>query len=232
MKPFEDRRVREALTIALDRKGITEFIWYGLNDLVNSPILASSWAYEKDVVNYPYDPERAKVLLAEAGYADGLTFDLLFEADEGVKRWVEAAKQMWSKVGVKVNLVSKEWGAFFADVRKGAFQVSAFQWVGQYDPDSGVYRQFHSSTMAPNGYNFTFYSSPELDTLLEKGRTSLDRVQRGDYYRKAQRIITQECLYLYLGDYRKILAARPEVKNFHYSPYTYLRDLTKTTVDR
>ena len=134
-KPFDDPRVRRAMTLALNRQEITDFVWYGLNKLVNSPIIQRSWAYNPEVTNYPYDPAKAKELLAEAGYPDGFTVKLYHEADENVKKWVEIAQQQWAAVGIKVELMSKEWGAFFNDITAGKYDLCAWQWIGQSDPD-------------------------------------------------------------------------------------------------
>lgn len=229
-KPFGDKRVREALTLALNRKEITEFVWYGLNALVNSPIISRSWAYEPKVKNYGYDVARAKKLLAEAGYPDGFSFDFYCEADENVKKYVEIAQQQWSQIGVKANIVTKEWGAFFTDITSGKFEVCAWQWVGQHDPDAATYRMFHTNNLAPNGYNWVYYKNAKLDDILVKARTTSNIKTRTELYKEAQRIVTEDFVYIYLGEYKKFLASSQKVKDFVYSPYSLLRGITKTTI--
>ena len=230
-KPFDDPRVRRAMTLALNRQEITDFVWYGLNKLVNSPIIQRSWAYNPEVTNYPYDPAKAKELLAEAGYPDGFTVKLYHEADENVKKWVEIAQQQWAAVGIKVELMSKEWGAFFNDITAGKYDLCAWQWIGQSDPDGGMYRMFHSSNFAPHGYNWIFYKNDQVDKLLETGRTVLDPGKRTEAYQEAQKILTDDCVYIYLADYRKSMAMSPKVKGFTYSPYNHLRSLATASLE-
>jgi ABC-type transport system substrate-binding protein len=231
-KPFDDKRVREALTLALNRAEITEFVWYGLNKLVNSPIIPNSWAYEPNVKNYGQDIERAKELLKEAGYPNGFKFEFFCEADENVKKFVEVVQQQWAQIGADATIVSKEWGAFFADTTSGKFDVAAMQWVGQHDPDAATYRMFHTNNLAPNGYNFVFYQNDRLDEVLSKARTISDMKERAELYKEAQRIVTDDFVYIYLAEYKKFLAASPRINNFTYSPYCLLRNITKTTISQ
>ncbi|GHV42151.1 ABC transporter substrate-binding protein [Synergistales bacterium] len=229
-KPFDDKRVREALTLAINRAEITDFVWYGLNKLLNSPIIPNSWAYEPNVKNYGQDVERAKQLLKDAGYPDGFEFEFYCEADENVRKYVEIVQQQWAQVGVKSKIVTKEWGAFFTDITSGKYDVCAWQWVGQHDPDAATYRMFHTNNLAPEGYNWVFYKNDRVNEILFKARTVSDIEERAALYREAQRIVTDDFVYLYLGEYKKFLAAAPRVNNFTYSPYCLLRNITKTTI--
>ena len=229
-KPFDDKRVREALTLAINRAEITEFVWYGLNKLLNGPLLPHSWAYEPAVKNYGQDVERAKQLLKEAGYPDGFTFEFYCEADENVRKYSEIIQQQWEQIGVKSTLVMKEWGAFFTDITSGKFDVCAWQWVAQHDPDMATYRMFHTNNLAPNGYNWIFYKNDRIDEILYKARTVSNVEERTKLYQECQRIVTDDFVYIYLGEYKKFLAASPRVKDFSYSPYSLLRNVTKTTL--
>ena len=230
-KPFDDVRVREALTLAINREEITDFVWYGLNKLVNGPIIERSWAYEPNVKNYGQDVARAKQLLKEAGYEKGFSFDFYCEADENVKKYVEIVQQQWAQIGVKSNIVTKEWGAFFTDITSGKYDVCAWQWVGQHDPDAATYRMFHTNNTAPEGYNWVFFKDDRLDEILYKARTINDTDERAKLYQEAQRIVTDNFVYIYLGEYKKILAASTKVHGFSYSPYCLLRYNTKATID-
>lgn len=228
--PFNDRRVREAMTLALNRSEIVEFVWYGQNLLLNSPIIPDSWAYEPRVKNYGQDIQRAKELLAEAGYPNGFEFQLSLEADENVKKFVEIAQQQWLQIGLKGNMVAKEWGAFFNDITSGKYEVCAWQSLDQKDPDVPLYRMFHSSNWAPNGYNWIFYKNPELDDILFKARTTLDREKRKELYSKAQLILSEDFVCLFLAEYKKFIGTSSAVEGFYYSPYDYLRPLLTATI--
>lgn len=225
VKPFNDKRVREAMAIALNRQEIVDFVWYGQNKLVNSPILPESWAYEPKVRNNKQDIAKAKKLLADAGYPNGFEFTFSFEADDNVKKFVEIANQQWAQVGIKGKLSSKEWGAFFDDIKGGRYQVCAWQSLDQKDPDIPLYRMFHSRNLAPSGYNWHYYKNPELDTTLDAARTTLDKKKRIELYKKAQRILTDDFVSIYLAEYCKYIGMSPKLKDFYHSPYIYLRPL-------
>lgn len=229
-KPFNDKRVREAMTLALNRKEIVEFVWYGQNRLLNSSIIPQSWAYEPKVKNYGQDIKRAKQLLAEAGYPNGFEFTLSLEADDNVKKFVEIAQQQWAQIGLKGTMVAKEWGAFFNDITSGKYEVCAWQSLDQKDPDVPLYRMFHSKNWAPNGYNWIFYKNPKMDRTLDEARTTLDREKRKTLYREAQRMLSEDFVCIYLAEYKKFIGTSANVKGFYYSPYDYLRPLASSTI--
>ena len=229
-KPFNDKRVREAMTLALNRAEIVDFVWYGQSRLLNSPIIPDSWAYESKVKNYGQDIKRAKELLAEAGYPNGFEFTLSLEADDNVKRFVEIAQQQWAKIGLKGTMVAKEWGAFFNDITSGKYSVCAWQSLDQKDPDVPLYRMFHSKNWAPNGYNWIFFKNLEMDQILDEARTTLDQNRRKVLYSKVQMILTENFVNIYLAEYKKFIAMSADVEGFYYSPYAYLRPLCMTTI--
>ena len=90
---------------------------------------------------------------------------------------------------------------------------------------------FHSSNFAPHGYNWIFYKNDQVDKLLETGRTVLDPGKRTEAYQEAQKILTDDCVYIYLADYRKSMAMSPKVKGFTYSPYNHLRSLATASLE-
>lgn len=230
-KPFDDVRVREAMALALNRPEIVEFVWYGNNALLNGPILPDSWAYEPAVRNHRQDIERAKKLLADAGYPNGFEFTLSFETDDNVKKFVEIAQQQWARIGVKGKLSAKEWGAFFDDVRSGKYEVCAWQSLDQKDPDIPLYRMFHSRNLAPNGYNWHYYNNPKLDEVLDQARTTTNVAKRTELYKEAQRILTEDFVSIYLAEYKKYIGISPKVHDFFHSPYIFLRPLMRATIE-
>jgi peptide/nickel transport system substrate-binding protein len=229
-KPFNDKRVREAMTLALNRAEIVDFVWYGQNRLLNSSIIPESWAYEPNVKNNNQDIERAKKLLAEAGYPNGFEFQLSLEADDNVKKFVEIAQQQWAKVGLKGSMVAKEWGAYFNDITSGKYEVCAWQSLDQKDPDVPLYRMFHSKNWAPNGYNWIFYKNPEMDKILDTARTTLNQEKRKEQYQQAQRILSEDFVCIYLAEYKKFIGTSANVSGFYYSPYDFLRPLAMSTI--
>ena len=206
---FKDRRVRQALSFAIDREGIIKGALLGMGEPAFGPYKPGTWVYNTALKAYDHDPERARRLLAEAGWTpgkdgilekDGLPFEFTILVNQGNNERIKVAvilQQMFRAVGVKVSIRTVEWAAFlkeFVDTRK--FDALILAWNILDDPD--IYDVWHSSAIAGNGLNFVSFSNEEVDRLLEKGRTSADREVRKAVYDRFQEILHEEQPYLFL----------------------------------
>ncbi|WP_295639985.1 peptide-binding protein [uncultured Mailhella sp.] len=206
---FKDRRVRQALSFAIDREGIIKGALLGMGEPAFGPYKPGTWVYNTALKAYDHDPERARRLLAEAGWTpgkdgilekDGLPFEFTILVNQGNNERIKVAvilQQMFRAVGVKVSIRTVEWAAFlkeFVNTRK--FDALILAWNILDDPD--IYDVWHSSAIAGNGLNFVSFSNEEVDRLLEKGRTSADREVRKAVYDRFQEILHEEQPYLFL----------------------------------
>ena len=206
---FKDKKVRQALSFAIDREGIIKGALLGMGEPAFGPYKPGTWVYNTALKAYDYDPERARRLLAEAGWTpgkdgilekDGLPFEFTILVNQGNNERIKVAvilQQMFRAVGVKVAIRTVEWAAFlkeFVDTRK--FDALILAWNILDDPD--IYDVWHSSAIAGNGLNFVGFSNEEVDRLLEKGRTSADRQVRKAVYDRFQEILHEEQPYLFL----------------------------------
>jgi len=205
---FQDVRVRKALEYAIDRQAMIDGILKGYGETATGPIapIQKHW-YNGNVVKYPYDPEKAKALLKEAGYKPGA--DGVLEKDG--KPFVidmptgqygvltpasELVQQYWQAVGVKVNLNVMDWNSFIKQVIVGRkYDANLAWWSTPTDPDQYAY---FATENAGKGYNIPGYKSPELDKLLMDGRTASTDDARVAAYNKAQELIAEELPYLFL----------------------------------
>jgi peptide/nickel transport system substrate-binding protein len=213
------KRVRQAIAYAVDRHGIILNILKGLAIHARNLLPPSHWAYEPDVKNYTYDPEEARRLLDEAGFPDPPgpepRFTLIYKTsmNEVRRRIGEVLQAQLGEVGIKVTMKNYEWGTFFADIRRGNFQMYTLTWVGINDPDHYHYI-YHSSNVPPRGANRNRYRNPEIDRLLELGRVTLNRAERRQIYGRVQEIVAEDLPYVVLWHAMNVAVMRKELKDF------------------
>jgi peptide/nickel transport system substrate-binding protein len=196
---FADRRVRQALAYATDKDQLVKMIFKGLASPAYAPSAPVSWAYSDEVNKYPYDPEKARQLLKEAG-AEDLEFTIL--VNQGNKEREKAAvvlQQQYKKAGMKVKIRVMEWSALLkitnAPVDPKDFEAVIIGWSLGLDPDS--YSIWHSSQY-PRGFNFIKYKNSEVDRLLERGRTTMEKSERKKIYARIWKLIAQDQPYVFL----------------------------------
>lgn len=237
---FEEREIRQALLWGLDRQRIIDQVLDGQGIVANSPIMPDSWAYNRDIAHYDYDPQRAAQLLTEAGWvdtdADGvreneemrLEFTLLTNKDP-VRRQLaeEVARQLW-EVGVRVVPVVEDSTFVVNDaLRPRNFDALLYSW-GNLPADPDPYLMWHSTQIGGDGQNYAGLRSVEIDQLLEQGRQSTDQGERARLYRDFQDLFADEVpsLLLYYPVYN--YAVDEMVKGVQLSPMMDASDRFRT----
>jgi peptide/nickel transport system substrate-binding protein len=233
---LRDRRVRAAVASALDRESLVADLIRGLAEPATGLLPPRHWAYEGGVAQHPYDPARARALLDAAGYPagpDGVRFALTFKATTGElsRALGEILQEALRQVGIRVRIVSHEWGTFFADIRSGNFQVTALTWVGIADPDY-LHYIFHSGSVPPAGANRGAYSNPEVDRLLEAARTATNRERRRSLYGRVQAILAEDLPYVFLWHEVRWAAFRNDLRDFRLLPSGDLTALKEASLAR
>ncbi|MGA2192931.1 MAG: peptide-binding protein [Nitrospirota bacterium] len=218
---FKDKRVRQALSYAIDQKSIIEGVLLGLGTPCSGPFPPESWAFNKDVKGYPYDKDKALKLLADAGWTpdqDGMlakdgqpfSFTILINQDNPERKKVgEIIQQDLKKVGIDVQLESLEWQALLHDfIDKRKFEAIILGWALPRDPDG--YDIWHSSKTKEGEFNFVSYKNPEVDRLLIEGRQTFDMDKRKEIYHRIHQILSDDAPYtfLYVPDSLPILHKR------------------------
>jgi peptide/nickel transport system substrate-binding protein len=191
--PFDNPLVRQAVAFAKNRRAIADNVMFGLAIPLTGGIVPQwSWAHAADLQLYPETPdvERAKALLAEAGFPDG--FETTIKVSPAYSDLAgEAAidQESLRAVGINAQIVNLEWGTFINDVfGNNDFDMQVCGWGGPFiDPDEFLYPEFHSD----QGFNPHLFSDPEVDRLLREGRATFEREERKAIYDQAQeRIFT------------------------------------------
>lgn len=190
--PLKNKLVRQALNHAVDVDAIKEALLGGMGDRIALTLAANAFAYDPSWQPYPYDPKKAKALLAEAGYPDGFTIPLVSRQGRYLKdaEIVTATAGFLAKVGVKAEITYYEPGVWAQiSEKKGRDGISFPGWSGR-DPDLVWYPLLYS------GQYQSYYGNPELDALLDQGRSTLDEAERKAIYTKAAAIIKEEAPHI------------------------------------
>ena len=220
---FADRRVRQAFAHAINKQELIDGVRLGLARETSGPIRPETWAYTDDVVHFAYDPEKAKALLAEAGWndrdgdglvedRDGKPFTLTIRTNQGNderKKIAEIVQQRLKDVGIQADIQLIEWAAFIKEfVKPRRFEVIVLGLGTGTDPDQFVV--WHSSQRGPDQMNRTGYANPEVDALLEAGRQSCVQKERVRYYHRIQEILAEDLpmIFLYNRDSLPVVASR------------------------
>ena len=208
---FEDRRVRQALAYGLDRETLIKTVFNGQGEVLQSPILAFSWAFNANVPKYPYDPDRAKALLVDAGWTPGpdgiarkggtpLRFALVTNSGNKARESVlTVAQDQWRKIGVDVRPQLLQLGTVNDKLQKTHdFDAVLSQYVPSVDPDQTA---VWSSKEYPGGLNYSHFADPSVDALLAQARTvsGCDQAARKALYDRLQAALmgAQPVLLLY-----------------------------------
>jgi ABC-type transport system substrate-binding protein len=225
-KPFDDRRVRQALSMAIDVNKIIEYVIYNQGERITGPFPKQTDFYNPKILPVPYDPEGALKLLAEAGWrrnAEGwlerngqrLQFKLITNNGNDIRKAILAiAQDSWKQIGIDVRTDLLEWSVFIQErVNKLDFDALVLGWAMGIDPD--LYQIWHSSQIGPHQLNFVGFKSKEADDLIIKIRQEYNHEQQIKYCHRLHQIIANEQPYtfLYVGKWTAILDKRIVIRN-------------------
>ncbi len=212
--PFDDIRVRQALNHAVDVITIMETIRPGRGIRANGAIPPGLLGSDPERPPYPYDPARARVLLAQAGYPNGFRMELWKVQSPEVTRILEAVQAYLADVGIRAEIVSRDWGMLKQAINAGEPDAYYMTWFADYpDGENFLFPTFHSVNWGGGG-NRARYKNEQVDALIEKARRLLDEEERGRLYRQIDELIFREAAWLYLWFPKIFVVQQPWVKNF------------------
>jgi glutathione transport system substrate-binding protein len=224
LPPLDNVKVRQALNFATDRQGLVNALLRGYGTPANSPLAPTNPNYDASLNTYPYDPAKAKALLAEAGLPNGFTFSVAVqERDAAI---AQALQGMWSKIGVTLEIRKQEGGvwtkaAFANPEAKKADNLGSTiaSWSsGTFNADLQLRPLYYSKSAAPAGANLGFFSDPALDKLIDEGAAELDEAKAKTIYAAAQKMVNEEAPHVLLYYTRDLLATSAAVSNVWMQP--------------
>ncbi|MFN2341273.1 MAG: glutathione ABC transporter substrate-binding protein [Halanaerobium sp.] len=227
-EPFDDVRVRKAVNYAVDSEAIVENILSGAGRASDAPISPNVYGYSEQEL-YSYNPERAKELLAEAGYEDGLEVEFYYPSgrypmDSTI---AQAVQSQLADVGIEANMQTMEWATYLEVLGQSPEEVEHDMYFLGWgtvtgDADYGLYALFHSDEFAPNGNNWHFGDIEEVDSLLEEARIETDVETRKELYAEAIAAIWDDAPWIFLHSISQLNGVRNEVEGLVHHPREHI----------
>jgi dipeptide transport system substrate-binding protein len=220
--PFDNAKVREAMTFAIDRDAILKEVYQGAGQKAKNLIPPTIWSYDDSTPDYTYDVEKAKALLAEAGVKD-LETDLWYMPvqrpyNPNGKRMAEMMQADLEKVGIHAKLVSYEWGEYRKRLQAGEHQMGLLGWTGDNGDPDNFFFLLGCDGARDGGQNLSKWCNDEFDGDLKKARTLTDAAARTELYKKMQAIARKEIPQLTIAHSTVFEPVRKEVTGYKVSP--------------
>ncbi len=217
-EPFDDKKVRQAISMAVDKEAIVEGVMDGAATEAVGPIGENVFGFSDEVDGLEYDPKQAKDLLAEAGYEDGFSTTLWTNDDRERQDIAEVVQQQLKEIGIEVEIEVLEWGAYLDSTAEGEHDMFILGWsTVTGDADYGMYPLFHSDNHGDPG-NRSFLENEEIDEVLEEARRAEDEEERKDLYKEAMELLVEEAPMIYSHHDDYLVGIRDEVKGFWKHP--------------
>jgi peptide/nickel transport system substrate-binding protein len=216
--PMDNVKFRQAVDYAIDEEGINASVYRGVGVYTPGPVTPKQNYYDDSDTKCKYDPEKAKALLKEIGKDKGVTLELWTDERKDRQDMAQIVQSQLKEVGIDVVIKVLEAGAFIDGTIKGEHQMYIQGWgaVGFPDPDNNIYGPLHSDQIPQN--NYSYYSNPELDKLLDLNRQLPDGPEREKVVKDVQKFIRQEVPYLTITNSEQVIGVRKYVKNFNPTP--------------
>jgi len=235
--PFDDAAVRRALTLAIDRRQLVDALWRGRAEVAAGPVPSYVWARDRELAPWPYDPERARALLAERGFADrdgdgvverdGAPFAFELLSNAGNRLRADAAvmiQEQLARVGVRVTTRQLELNTLTELNLAGDFDATLLGWAIDTTLDFRPY--FHSAEQA-EGWNFIALAHPGIDRALDDVRAAADAAATREPLVRLQRLLHEEQPYTFLWEPPRLAAARSGIDGVEISPLSGLASLPR-----
>jgi dipeptide transport system substrate-binding protein len=222
-EPLGNLQVRQALDMAVNKPAIINAVYQGAGQLAVNAMPPTQWSYDETIKDAAYNPEKAKELLRAAGVKEGTELTLWAMPvqrpyNPNAKLMAEMLQSDWAKVGIKVKIVSYEWGEYLKRTKNGEHDISLIGWTGDNgDPDNWLGTLY--SCAAIGGNNYSMWCDEKYDQLIKAAIATTDRGQRTDLYKQAQQYLKQQVPITPIAHSTVNQPLRAEVQNFHVSPF-------------
>ncbi|MBV9811309.1 MAG: ABC transporter substrate-binding protein [Acetobacteraceae bacterium] len=224
-KPLDDVRVGRAINMAIDKGAILKAVYQGSGQPAKNLIPPTMWSYNDAVQDFPYDPDGAKKLLAEAGYPDGFETDLWAMPvqrpyNPDARRIAELMQSDLARVGIKAKIVSYEWGEYRKRVQNGEHMMAEFGWTGDNgDPDNFFATLASCAAARPGGGGATKWCDKQFDDLVTKAVQISSQAERSKLYQEAQVVMHDQAPFYLIAHSVVYMPMRKNVVGYKMSPF-------------
>jgi len=231
VKPFDDRRVRQALNYALDKRH-TQRLLNGTTVPAHGILPPGMFGRDPDLEPYPHDVVKARALLAEAGYPGGVDVDYVTTNDDETQKVAESLQSDLAEVGVRIHLTVMSYATWITAIGKPSGPPFSFMtWAADFpDPSAFLDPLFHSQRDRDGSSNNSFYANPALDALLDAARQEPDRGRREALYRRAEQILHDDAPWIWDYHRETTEVIQPYVGGYKPHPI-WERDYTSAWLD-
>ncbi len=221
--PFDKKEVRQAFNMAIDKAAIIKDVYQGAGQAAINPIPPTIWSYNTAIKDYPYDPEKAKKMLADAGVKTPLDIDLWWMPvqrpyNPNAKRIAEIMQADLAKIGVNAKLVSYEWGEYRKRLQQGEHMTGQLGWTGDNGDPDNFFFLLGCAAARPGGQNLSKWCNKDFDALINKAKTISDTAERTKLYEQAQVIVKEEAPWFTIAHSVVYEPTRKEVVDYKVSP--------------
>ncbi len=219
---YEDKRIRQALSLAIDKNAIIDAVFQGSGKIAKNPIPPTIWSYNESIKDYSFDPVKAKKLLADAGYADGFKTNIWAMPvqrpyNPNARRMAEIIQADWAKIGVKAEIVTYEWGEYLKRSKKGEHETVLLGWTGDNgDPDN--FLSVLLSCDAVGSANRAMWCDKEFDDLIQQAKKISDQAERTKLYEQAQVRFKEQAPWATIAHSMVYQPMRKEVQGYKVDP--------------
>ena len=220
--PMAQLKVRQALDMAVNKQQIIDSVYQGAGQLATNVLPPTQWSYDESIKDAPYDPEKAKQLLKEAGIKEGTEITLWAMPvqrpyNPNAKLMAEMLQSDWGKIGIKAKIMTYEWGEYIKRSKGGENGAMLIGWSGDNgDPDNWLGTLFGCDAI--NGNNFSKWCNPEFDKLITAAKNTTDKEERTKLYKEAQQLLKEQVPLTPIAHSTVYQPMRKNVEGFKISP--------------
>jgi extracellular solute-binding protein family 5 len=227
-----DKRVRQAIAYAINNEDLVKTVFNGSASVATSPVPKITTGHNENSNNYPQDIEKAKQLLAEAGYPNGFNIELFVSEDNQRIDMAVIIQDNLKKIGINAEIKTFQWAAYVSTIENPNIIKPLFimSWnISNDDPDEVLYPLYHSSQIDAHT-NVVFYKNEKFDNLISEARETTDKDKRMKLYEEAQDIIQEDLPHYTLVYPKQNFAYKASIKNIKYNKRAYL-DFQNTIIE-
>jgi len=218
-KPFDNKLVRQALNLATNKEAILKAVYQGQGQVAKNPIPPILWSYNNSIKDYPYDPAKAKELLAQAGYPNGFEVELWYlpvtrPYNPDGKRMAEVIQADWEKIGVKTKLITYEWAEYRKRSKTGEQAVMMFGWSGDNGDPDNFFVPLLGCEAVKGGGNVARWCNKAFEDLIIKAAQTPKQADRAKLYEQAQVIFKEEAPWITVAHSIRFDPIRKEVQGY------------------
>lgn len=216
-KPFDDVRVRKAITLALDLPSIVDAVYGGTGSPGRGPMTPAVWGFNESIQTSEQNVEEAKKLLAEAGYPDGFETAILTSDHQQRCDFSEIAANQLGQIGITCEVKIMEWGAYLDAIFAGEHEMTVLGYSYGADPVTGLTSVFHSTMFGADG-NISWYQNARVDELLDAAKVEIDDGKRREMVEELQQIIADDCVWVYIWQSENLYGTIKGLEGFEVRP--------------